>query len=43
MTDADPSLRDAAAVRFYRDENATDPERRPENPLSRTPILELRR
>jgi hypothetical protein len=43
MTDADPSLRDAAVVRFYRDENATDPERRPENPLSRTPILELRR
>ena len=42
MTDADPSLREATAVRFYRDENVTDPERWPENPLSRTPILELR-
>ena len=42
MRDADPSLRPAAVVRFYRDENATDPERRGDNPLSRTPLLELR-
>jgi hypothetical protein len=43
MTDADPSLRAGAVVRFYRDENATDPERWAGNPLSRTSLLELPR
>jgi len=42
MTDGDPALREVTAVLFYRDENATDPARWRENPLTRRLILELR-